>query len=326
MRKSLRNAMLVMLVSITALGISFFLYIRWFMEVRAGLLELARTLNLDGDRILAPETFSVVLTLSVLVGLILVGLSVIYFYYRRALSLYRVQRRFFRSFTHELKTPVASIRLYLDTFIRHELPREEALRYLGYMKQNAERLSEQIEMILNLARIEGGVTPLAPEPVDLGRKIQAIHASQPHLAVLSLVVTGEKDPLFYPVDPVLFTMVVTNLMENALRYNDSDKPAMLVNLDKREKDILLSFNDNGLGLQKKHLKSVFRRFFRANPMGPTPGTGLGLHLVGHLVRMHKGRIWAESDGPGRGSTFLISLPLKKRDLAKNEKKNSDNRR
>ncbi|TYT75374.1 sensor histidine kinase [Desulfobotulus mexicanus] len=314
LRRSLQNTMLVMLVSVTALVISFFLYIRWFMEVRAGLMDLAGNLNLDLDRVMAPETFSVILTLSVLVGLILVGLSVIYLYYRRAMSLYRMQRRFIRSFTHELKTPVASIRLYLDTFLRHELPRSEELKYLTFMKKDAERLSEQIERILNLARIEGGMTPLSLECTDLGAKILSVYHANPQVAKLALELHPEDKKIYYPLDPGLFSMVLGNLMENAFKYNDSEKPSMTVHMEKTKNKLILSFRDNGHGLDKKNRKRIFRRFFRINPRGPVPGTGLGLHLVHHVVRMHKGRIWAESEGPGKGSTFIINLPLRTGEL------------
>ncbi|MDY0161687.1 HAMP domain-containing sensor histidine kinase [Desulfobotulus sp.] len=323
LRRSLQNTMLVMLVSVTALGISFYLYIRWFMEVKTGLQDLARTLNLDGDRVMAPETFSVVFTLSVLVGLILVGLSVIYLYYRKAMSLYRMQRRFIRSFTHELKTPVASIRLYLDTFLKHELPREDSLRYLGYMKLDTERLSDQIQRILNLARIEGGMSPLALENLDLGEKILAIHREHPRFEALELHIRTSEEGFFHHVDPDLFAMLVTNLMENALRYNESVRPCMEVRLEKVKKHTILRFSDNGFGLEKKDLKRIFKRFYRVDPQGRAPGTGLGLHLVDHVARMHKGRIRAESEGLGKGSTFILTLPI--RYGGKNEKADSAHR-
>lgn len=301
--------MLVMLVSVTALAISLYLYIRWFMAVRSGLMDLTRNLNMEGYTVMAPETVSVVLTLSILVGLILVGLMVIYFYYRKAMSLYRMQRRFIRSFTHELKTPVASIRLYLDTFLNHELPREESIRYLTYMKLDTERLSEQIERILSLARIEGGMAPLGLEKLDLLKKIAVIHREHPRFEGLTLRLEAPVDGFFYPVDPGLFSMMIANLMENALRYNTAAEPTMHVRLEKNKKAVLLHFSDNGIGLEKKDLKRVFRRFYRVKPQGKIPGTGLGLHLADHVVRMHKGRITVASEGPGKGCTFTIKLPL-----------------
>ena len=151
------HPILILVSSIVAVGLSLFLYIYWYLEVSTGLKRVIERASLDRDQILAPQTWVVILVLSVLVVIILMGIFTIFVYHQKTIQLYRLQRNFISNFTHELKTPVTSMKLYLQTFRKHELSREDQLKYIGYMVQDADRLSDSISRILSLAKIESGV-------------------------------------------------------------------------------------------------------------------------------------------------------------------------
>ncbi len=146
----------IFVFSIVALAASLALYIYWYIEVSAGLKAVIEKYNLDPSQFLEVQTWVVILVLSILVAIILAGVFLIFIYNQKTWQLYRMQRNFINSFTHELKTPVTSLKLYLETFAKHELPREDRLRYVGFMIQDVDRLLDNINRILELARIESG--------------------------------------------------------------------------------------------------------------------------------------------------------------------------
>ena len=148
------HPILIFVISILALGTSLILYIYWYIEVSTGLKGVVRKFNLDADQILTAQTWVVIMVLSILVGLILLGMFTIFAYSQKMVQLYRLQHNFINNFTHELKTPAASLRLYLETFQKHELARDDQLKYIGYMLSDVKRLSDNVTRILNLARIE----------------------------------------------------------------------------------------------------------------------------------------------------------------------------
>ena len=150
------HPMIVFIFSVVAVCLSLFLYIYWYVEISAGLKRVLEKADMGPEQALASQTWVVIMVLSILVGIILMGLFFIFVYNRKTFQLYRLQRNFIDNFTHELKTPVASLKLYLETFQKHEFPRDEQIKYLGYMVQDADRLSNHITRILDLARIESG--------------------------------------------------------------------------------------------------------------------------------------------------------------------------
>ena len=143
----------VFVFSVLALASSLVLYIYWYVRISSGLQVLAHHYHLDPGQFLEARTWVVVLVLSILVGIILAGTLIIFIYNQKMVRLNRLQHEFINNFTHELKTPVTSLKLYLETLLKHPLPREEQCKYYGYMLQDAERLSDNISRILNLAKI-----------------------------------------------------------------------------------------------------------------------------------------------------------------------------
>jgi len=152
--KWLFHPILVFIFSVTALVVSLFLYIYWYMEVSSGLRSAIVRFNLQQDQVFAADTWVVILVLSILIGIILLGIFIIFVFSQKTMQLYRMQNNFINNFTHELKTPVTSLQLYLQTFARYELLRDDQLKYIHYMLSDVNRLTENINRMLNLAKLE----------------------------------------------------------------------------------------------------------------------------------------------------------------------------
>lgn len=305
-KRSFIYSILVLFVSVAALGISLFLYIYWFISVKQGLIGLAEKFNLKNEYIFGPETWSVILILSLLVSLIIFGLSIIYLYFQKMFMLYRLQRNFIRGFTHELKTPVTSISLYIDTFVKHELDRKSQLKYLEYMQKDVKRLYSQIQRILNLARLESKVDRLCFEKVNLAEFINETYESYPNIKN-SLDLKIEYMEIFLNLDKGLFQMLLSNIFNNAVKYNNTKNPFINVSFKIKGKKIFVFFADNGIGLKRREQKKIFRQFYQVNKNEKKEGTGLGLYLSQMIAKRHKGFLYAKSDGLNKGSVIILRL-------------------
>jgi len=302
----------IFVFSIIALGLSLFLYIYWYVEVSTGLKAVLEKTNLDPQQFVAWQTWVVIMVLSILVGIILVGIFMIFVYQRKTLALYRSQYNFINSFTHELKTPTTSLRLYLETFIKHELPRDKQLKYLEYMLADVDRLSDNINGILNLARIEAKIYGGEFVVVDVAEEVDEFCRKNEQLFRGSDIVISQQQRLRYycSINRPLFQMLLMNLLSNAIRHNENDRPRIIITFSQSEKEVQLCFTDNGIGFEKSLSKKIFQKFFRIEraESRSVGGTGLGLYMVEQVVKFHKGKITAESDGLEKGAQFTLSLP------------------
>jgi len=301
----------IFVFSIIALGLSLFLYIYWYVEVSTGLKAVIEKTNLDPQQFESWQTWVVIMVLSILVGIILLGIFIIFVYQRKTQALYRAQYNFINSFTHELKTPTTSLRLYLETFIKHELPRHQQLKYLEYMLADVERLSDNINGILQLARIEAKIFSGEMIVVDLVEEIEEFcRKNEQVFRGSEIVIQQPKNCYECMINRGLFQMLLMNLLANGIRHNESDCPRVAITFSQTDKDVLICFTDNGIGFDKSQSKKIFQKFFQIERAAShhVGGTGLGLYMVEQVVRYHKGRITAESDGIGKGARFTVSLP------------------
>jgi signal transduction histidine kinase len=300
-------------LSVIALAISLFLYIYWYVGVSAGLKALSLRYNLDPNQFFEARTWVVIVILSLLVGVILAGVLTIFIYNVKTLHLYRLQNTFISNFTHELKTPVTSLRLYLETFARHEIPRENQLRYIGFMLRDVDRLAGNINSILNLAGIESKVYQGEYTRVDLVELVRDFLAGNRHLfrkGETSLENPAGK-PFPYPVVIPLFEMLLMNTLTNAFKYNVSERPRVEITFEEEGDLIQIRFRDNGIGIDRGERTKIFRKFYqgkRRDERVPVGGSGIGLYLVQHIARLHHGIMTAASEGTGKGSVFTLSLP------------------
>ena len=307
------HPILIFIFSVVALGLSLFLYIYWYVEVSTRLQGVARSFNLDPRQFLELDTWVVIVVLSILVGIILVGIFIIFAFNVKMQRLYQLQHNFINNFTHELKTPVTSIKLYLETFQKYELARPVQLKYIEYMLADVARLTDNINSILNLARLESKLYKLNPVRVDLVRTVEEFCRENSHLfqgcAINIHNPTGRA--FYYPVDLPLFEMMLMNLLTNAIKYNDAREPTVDIIFTPLGRRLDISIRDNGLGLRRRERKKIFKKFYRVERTAQAKGegSGLGLSFVDNIVRIHHGRIKAESEGPGRGTTVMITLDL-----------------
>ena len=308
------HPILIFISSIAAVALSLILYIYWYVEVSTGLKRVLEKANLDPDQVLASQTWMVILVLSILVGIILMGMFIIFVYNQKTFQLYRLQRNFISNFTHELKTPVTSLKLYLETFRKYELPREDQLRYIGYMVQDADRLTHNINRILNLAKIESRTYSGKFVREDLVQEVERFYEKNRHLFDGSEIrIHNPSGRSFsYHISPALFEILLMNLFTNAIKYNESEFPRLDITFEPKGRGLQIRFEDNGIGLPKSEFRKVFKKFYqigRAEDM-TAKGTGIGLYLVESIARFHKGEMIAESKGSGKGSVFSLILPLK----------------
>jgi two-component system phosphate regulon sensor histidine kinase PhoR len=308
------HPILIFIFSVAAMALSLFLYIYWYVEVSTGLKRVLEKASLDRDQVLASQTWTVILVLSILVGIILMGIFTIFVYNQKTFQLYRLQRNFINNFTHELKTPVTSLKLYLETFRKYELPREDQLRYIGYMVQDADRLTYNINRILDLAKIESKTNEGKRVREDLVQTVEQFVEKNRHLFEgCEIHIHNPSGRSFlYPIRPALLEILLINLFTNAIKYNESAAARLDITFEPRGRELHIRFADNGIGLPKSELRKVFKKFYqigRSDDMS-AKGTGLGLYLVESIARFHKGRMTAESKGNGEGSVFSLILPLK----------------
>lgn len=219
---------------------------------------------------------------------------------------------FVANVSHEIRTPLTSIKGYSQVLIQNkEKFPEEYVGFLSKIITNTERMIALFNDLLNLSVIESreiGEQDVVDLPGILEGIIPNIKTNYP-----AKTITFKKD---FKVDTIvgdsrLIETVITNLIDNACKYSD-DAIEITVSSEERMDKVILKVKDNGPGIGKEHLNRIFERFYRVDSSREAKrGTGLGLSIVKHIIMKHGGRIHAESDGPGKGTTFVIEFPLKK---------------
>lgn len=310
--KWLFHPILVFIYSVAALAVSLFLYIYWYVEASSGLRSAMARFNIEQDQVLSADTWVVILVLSLLIGIILLGIMIIFIFSQKTLQLYRMQNNFINNFTHELKTPVTSLKLFLQTFSKHTLSREDQLKYIQFMLTDVNRLSENISRMLDLAKLEAGNYMGEFIVCDVIPVMQRFVEENAHLFGNSKIniYSSLPGPVYLRINQHLFEMLLINMLTNAIKYNTEDVPMVSITVETKLRKTYISFRDNGIGFDKKEMKKIFRKFYQiGRPDNMTAkGSGLGLYLAKNIARLHKGKIRAQSPGPGQGSTFILILP------------------
>ena len=221
---------------------------------------------------------------------------------------------FINAVTHELKTPVASIRLYLQTLQTRELDETKRREFYQIMLEDSDRLLHTIEQVLRAGSTQSQFRRLAQARVDLGdiaRECVAIGRSRFHLPEEALVLEEKTaGPAIVIGDADELKAAVWNLIDNAVKYS-GDEPRVRISVEETadHSRYALKVTDTGAGISPPELKRVFRRFYRIHGMSVrTKGSGLGLFIVRSVAKRHGGKAFAESEGAGRGSTFTLLLP------------------
>ena len=245
----------------------------------------------------------------VMLLLMLIGVYVIFVYWNRQSNLYLKQRNIISQVTHELKSPLASIQLHLET-IRLRKPSEERLdSFVGTMLADTDRLHYLINNLLMAARLEHRRKQSERRLTDLTLLInEHVERERASLPQGGRILCEAPPGMMALVEPEEMGMVLRNLFENAVLYSPQS-PEIIVKLLKIGTMLHLSVQDFGRGLDKKERKHVFERFYRVQPPGDSVrGTGLGLYIVETVIRGYGGKVRVTSEGPGKGCTFTVILP------------------
>jgi len=305
------HPILILIYSIVALVLSLFLYIYWYVKVSSGLSELIEKFDLPHEKVLAMETWVVILMLSLLVGIILMGMIIIFVYHQKIFQLYRLQNNFINNYTHELKTPVTSLQLYLETFMAHQLSMNEQKTCIEYMLLDVNRLSEHINNILNISRFESCHSH-EMKCVEMGTFIESFIQNNAHRFENVTFNNLVSSPTLLKINPDLFDMLFLNLVTNAMIYNNHPHPEVIIGLEKKKRKLIITFEDNGIGIEKKYRKKIFKKFFQIGQADDrsAKGSGLGLYMVYSITKMHGGNITVFDNSRQSGSVFRLIFPLR----------------
>lgn len=222
---------------------------------------------------------------------------------------------FINAVTHELKTPVASIRLYLETLQTRAVDEEKRKEFYRTMLADSDRLLGTIEQVLRTGRIGASLRPLHPAPLSLDEVVKecVARARTLHNLPAEALEYQPGPPVTIRGDLDDMRAAVSNLIDNAVKYSSQAAKVIVktANIDGRYAAVRVT--DQGAGIPKTELKQIFKRFYRVpGPLAArVKGTGLGLYIVRSVAKRHGGRAWAESEGPGRGSTFVLQFPIAK---------------
>jgi signal transduction histidine kinase len=212
--------------------------------------------------------------------------------------------------THEFKTPLASMRVLLDTLLEGRYRDDGQLReYLELAVRENHRLSRLIENFLTLSRIERGVYHFRKEPVPPGEIVRAaIDAMNMKTNGMGIEIRAGENLPPVPGDRDALAMALLNLLENAWKYTGGEKRIAVET--KRDGDrVVFAVEDNGIGIAKSEQADIFKRFYQVDQKlsRSAEGCGLGLSIVKHIAGAHGGGVTVESE-PGKGSRFLLSIP------------------
>jgi signal transduction histidine kinase len=219
---------------------------------------------------------------------------------------------FINSVTHELKTPIASIRLYLETLQSRAVTDAQRREFYDIMLADADRLHQTVDQVLKagVLRERGSVTRAPVDMVALVRECVDLALVRHHLGAHAVQLDAPPLPLVVNGDVEELRTVVTNLLNNAVKYSGQDVRVSVSVAAPAPATVWVRVQDRGIGIPRKQLKRIFNRFYRAPVRGlkHVKGTGLGLYIVRSIARAHGGRVFAHSEGEGRGATFTLELP------------------
>jgi signal transduction histidine kinase len=287
----------------------------FFISLSACLIALAVALNVGwillNWREVALLVFGAIFFIAIIAGMVLNTIFLV-----REIRRNEQHDSFINAVTHELKTPIASIRLYLETLQTRAVSEEKRREFYGVMLADTDRLLSTVEQVLRAGQTGQRRRQLHFVPIDVGVLVQEcleLAGTRYRLPPESLtyqetlgnghrhIVQGDRDEL---------RAALSNLIDNAIKYSDQEIRIAVEVSDETKERVAIKVRDQGVGIPPAQLKRIFKRFYRVpgQVMARVKGTGLGLFIVQSIIERHGGKVMAESEGEGRGSTFTIQLP------------------
>ena len=288
--------------------------IAFFITLGACLVALAITLNVGwiiiNWRSLIMLVVGIPFFLLLIAGLVLNTIFLV-----REVKRNERHDSFLNAVTHELKTPITSIRLYLETLQRHEVAEPQRKEFYDIMLSDSERLLATVEQVLKAGEVGQRARNQVRLPVLFDELVSdcirtALQRYQLPESAIHLTVDANAQQLAVTGNPGELHTAVLNILDNAVKYSPQG-PQLEVHLAvDGEAWLMLTVSDQGLGIAPPHLKRIFKRFYRvpARNVLRIKGTGLGLFLVRSIIRQHGGDVVAASEGEGRGTTIRLQLP------------------
>jgi signal transduction histidine kinase len=288
--------------------------VAFFITLGACLVALAVALNVGWIILNLREV--VLLVLGIIFFLVLIfGLVLNTTFLIREIRRNEQHDAFMNAVTHELKTPIASIRLYLETLKARDVDDEQRREFYNIMLADSERLLKTVEQVLRASRTGHKRRRITNSVINISEMVQEcleltrvrhglsesalVYSESPE--VRSAKVSGDIDEL---------RAAFSNLLDNAVKYSDDEVKVSVSVSALDDKRVAVRVVDTGIGIPSAQLKRIFKRFYRVPGrfMARVKGTGLGLFIVHSVVTKHGGRVFAESRGLGQGSTFTVHLP------------------
>ena len=288
--------------------------VAFFITLGACLVALAIALNVGwiilNWREVALLVFGIIFFLVIIFGLVINTTFLI-----REIRRNEQHDAFINAVTHELKTPIASIRLYLETLKTRDVDETQRAEFYDIMLADSHRLLTTVEQVLRAGRTGHRRRRIANSVISLSEIVRECleitrvryGLTDSHLLYFetpearSAKVSGDVDEL---------RAAFSNLLDNAVKYSDEEVRVSVSLSTLDDKRVAVKVTDKGIGIPSEQLKRIFKRFYRVPGkfMARVKGTGLGLFIVQSVVKKHGGRVYAESGGLGHGSTFTVQLP------------------
>jgi len=294
--------------------------IAFFVALCVLLVGAAISLNIGWVVITARQVTPLVLGI-VSFALIIAGLIVYTVFLVLEIKRNEEHDTFINAVTHELKTPIASIRLYLQTLQSREVDEARRRQFYEVMLADAERLHQTVDQVLKAGAASQTRSVAARTPVDLtalARECVQLALVRHHLDPAAIALEIHTDgTMAVRGDAEDLRSVLANLLDNAVKYSGDQVRVTVLVAAPSPGTVWVRVQDRGIGIPRKQLKRIFNRFYRVQARGlrHIKGTGLGLYIVKTIARAHGGRVFAQSEGEGRGATFTLELPRLSADAA-----------
>lgn len=289
--------------------------IAFFITLGACLVALAVALNV-GWILLNWREVALLISGVVFFGLLITGVVLNTTFLVREIRRNDQHDGFINAVTHELKTPITSIRLYLETLQTRDIEEPRRKEFYEIMLADTDRLMHTVEQVLRAGHTGQRQRRLQPSVIDLSqmtRECLELARTRYNLDEAALhfsAAAGTEEHAHVSGDADELRAAVSNLIDNAVKYS-GDRVEVAVAVEAvDERRVMVRVSDQGIGIPREQLKRIFKRFYRVpgRVMRRIKGTGLGLFIVRSVVEKHGGRVYAESEGEGFGSTFTILLP------------------
>ncbi|HRC33451.1 MAG TPA: HAMP domain-containing sensor histidine kinase [Bacteroidia bacterium] len=247
----------------------------------------------------------------VFIGLLSYGIYQTFLAFKKEYALAKMQKNFLLSVTHEFKSPLAAVKLNIQTLAKHKLSAEQTKGIIESTLSETDRLNDLVENALTAARIDTHSFSLVYSQINLSNLVQSIvQMKQMTDNGYRKVKCNIQDNVMVLGDDMALSSVVLNLIENAIKYS-FDNVDVLISLQQQNENAILKIADKGIGMKQSEREKVFEKFFRIGneETRNTKGTGLGLYIVKNIVELHKGSI-SVTDNVPQGCVFTVTLPCK----------------